>query len=115
MRPALKVLAWSLATFVVVLAAVFGDVAYSEWQMDKTFERLSSGASQDAVLDQFGEPTSRSSDCYIAQFIEYEAPVGWSTQSKASNCAHWFGVSMKSYVVGFDAAGKVVGVAYGDS
>jgi hypothetical protein len=113
--PAFKVLAYSLASLVAVLAAVLAYRAYSESQMDKSFERVETGASRDAVLDQFGEPTSLSPDCYVAQFIEYEAPVGWSKQSKASSCAHWFGEGMKSYVVGFDANGGVVGVAYGDS
>jgi hypothetical protein len=108
-------LAYSLASLVAVLAAVFTYLAYTESQMDKAFERVATGVSRDAVLDQFGEPTSLSSDCYVAQFIEYEAPVGWSKQSKASSCGHWFGEDMKSYVVGFDADGLVVGVAYGDS
>ncbi len=88
-----------------------------EWQFARSFEQIEVGASRDAVVDRLGKALTTSTDCYVAQFVQFEKPAQWTKASGVAYCAHWIGPGPvgRFYAVGFTSDNKVVGIAYGDS
>ena len=94
------------------LALATGDYWYAY-----SFGRIEPGSTRALVIDRLGEPPVTTEDCYVAQFVDFESPVGWRDNPRVAYCAHWLGsgVATRSFAVGFDAQHRVVGVAYGSS
>jgi hypothetical protein len=69
------------------------------------------------VVERLGQPGHVSTDCYVAQFVQFEKPAQWTKVSGFAYCGHWMGPGFvgRFYAVGFGPDDKVVGIAYGDS
>jgi hypothetical protein len=116
MRPPLLVEVKAIGGLIVGAVIVIYLLGWPERQYDDSFKKIPLGASRDSITDLLGKRTVTSQDCYVAQFIQFENPPGWTQKPTAAYCLEWIGPGVgKFYAVAFDSDNRVLGIAYGDS
>ena len=83
-----------IALVLAIIAIGAFMLAVGDYWYAYSFERIELGATRAAVVGRLGEPAVTSQDCNVAQWIDYESPAHWLTQSQTVYCAHWLGPSV---------------------
>jgi hypothetical protein len=119
MRPALLIEVKAIGGLIVGAVILIYLLGWPERHYAASFETIALGSTRESIVERLGKPSHISQSCYVAQFIEFENPPGWTQKPSAAYCAHWFGPGGlgigQFYAVAFDSDNRVVGIAYGDS